>query len=89
MSKPSARMAMDSTNGTQKKLKGEKRHNEQKRLDGKRWRLWWRGWMRQKKKTTNKNRRKETKENQKRKKMEVQAKATTNDRNKKKSDEET
>lgn len=40
-------------------------------------------------KKTNKNRRKETKENQKRKKMEVQAKATTNDRNKKKSDEET
>lgn len=35
-------------------------------------------------KKTNKNRRKETKENQKRKKMEVQAKATTNDRNKKK-----
>lgn len=64
--------------------KGKKRKNEQKRLHGKRWRwwLWWRGWMR-KTKQNNKNRRKETKENQKRKKMEEQAKATTNDRNKK------
>lgn len=49
MSKRSARMAMESMNGRQKNLKGEKRHNEQKRLDGKRWRLWWRGWMRKKK----------------------------------------
>lgn len=86
---------MDSKfNGTHKSEGKEAPENEQKQLDGKRWRLWLARLDEKKKKkmnkTTNKNRRKETKENQKkRKKMEVQAKATTNDRNKKTCDEET
>ncbi len=82
VSKQSAKMAMDRMNGTHKSV-GKEAPQRAKAV----------GWqavavvvarLDEKKinKTTNKNRRKETKENQKRKKMEVQAKATTNDRNK-------
>lgn len=78
MIKQSAKTAMDQTNGS-RKVKGQKRHNEQKRLDGSSGYGGAVGW---KKKQQNKQKQEERNERKsEEKKMEVQA---TNDRNKKK-----